>query len=175
MKTIDKFYFPLIVTLLIGSFMFANAQQLKSNVPMLKLNNGLEMPQLGIGTFTASNEACKDACLVALKNGYRHIDTAHAYRNESGVGAAVNESGIPRNEIWITSKLWPTDYSNGNTLQSIDEMLERLQTPYIDLLYIHQPIGNYVEAWKEMEKAVAQGKVRALGISNIVLKAISQK
>lgn len=166
MKTIHKFHFSLIAFLLLGGFMLVNAQQLKSNVPMLKLNNGLEMPQLGLGTFTASTEACKDACLVALKNGYRHIDTAHAYRNEAGVGAAVKESGIPRNEIWITSKLWPTDYSNGNTMQSIDEMLERLQTPYIDLLYIHQPIGNYVEAWKEMEKAVAQGKIRALGISN---------
>lgn len=166
MKNSKKNYFSIVAFLLFGSFMLVNAQQLKSNVPMLKLNNGLEMPQLGLGTFTASTEACKDACLVALKNGYRHIDTAHAYRNESGVGAAVKESGISRNEIWITSKLWPTDYSNGNTMQSIDEMLERLQTPYIDLLYIHQPIGNYVAAWKEMEKAVAQGKIRALGISN---------
>lgn len=166
MKTVTKIYFPLIAFMLLGSFMLVKAQELKSNVPMLKLNNGLDIPQLGLGTFTASTEACKDACLVALKNGYRHIDTAHAYRNESGVGAAVKESGIPRNEIWITSKLWPTDYSNGNTMQSIDEMLERLQTPYIDLLYIHQPIGDYVAAWKEMEKAVVQGKIRALGISN---------
>lgn len=166
MKPVSKIYFPLIAFLLFGSFMLVNAQQVKNNVPMLKLNNGMEMPQLGLGTYTASTEACKEACLIALKTGYRHIDTAHAYGNESGVGAAVKESGIPRNEIWITSKLWPTDYSNGNTMQSIDEMLERLQTPYIDLLYIHQPIGDYVAAWKEMEKAVVQGKIRALGISN---------
>jgi diketogulonate reductase-like aldo/keto reductase len=76
------------------------------------------------------------------------------------------ESGIPREEFWIASKLWPSDYANGNTLESIDKMLERLQTTYIDLLYIHQPIGDYVSAWKAMEKAVEAGKVRSLGISN---------
>jgi len=133
---------------------------------MLKLNNGIAMPQFGLGTFTATNEACKEACLVALKNGYRHIDTAHAYRNESGVGAAVKESGIPREEIWITSKLWPSEYGEGTTMEAIDKMLARLNTPYIDLLYVHQPVGDFVGAWKDMEKAVEAGKVRALGISN---------
>jgi diketogulonate reductase-like aldo/keto reductase len=124
------------------------------------------MPQFGLGTFRATNEACKDACLVALKNGYRHFDTAHAYGNESGVGAAVKESGIPREEIWITSKLWPSEYGEGITMQAIDKMLARLQTTYIDLLYVHQPVGDFVGAWKDMEKAVGAGKVRALGISN---------
>lgn len=101
-----------------------------------------------------------------MKAGYRHIDTAHAYNDERGVGRAVKESGVPREEIWITSKIWPTEYGEGKTLEAIDKMLERLQTDYIDLLYIHHPVGDYVGAWKDMERAVSQGKVRALGISN---------
>ena len=134
--------------------------------PYVKLNNGVEMPRFGLGTFSVSNDDCKQACLVALKAGYRHIDTAHAYNNESGVGVAIKESGIPRKEIWVTSKLWPTEYGEGVTLKAIDAMLERLGLEYIDLLYIHQPIGDYVGAWKDMEKAYKQGKIRALGISN---------
>lgn len=109
----------LIAFLLFVSVHFANAQVTNVNVPMIKLNNGLEMPQFGLRTFTASNEACKEACLVALKVGYRHIDTAHAYGNESGVGAAVKESGIPRKEIWITSKLWLSEYGEGITMEAM--------------------------------------------------------
>ena len=138
-----------------------------ANVPMVQLNNGVLMPQFGLGTFMQPSDAiCKQSCLTALKAGYRHIDTAHAYNDERGVGEAVKESGIPREEIWITSKLWPTEYGEGKTLKAIDEMLARLQTDYIDLLYVHQPVGDFVGAWKDMEKAVAMGKVRALGISN---------
>lgn len=138
-----------------------------ADVPMVQLNNGILMPQFGLGTFLQpSNEVCKQSCLAALKAGYRHIDTAHAYNDERGVGEAVKESGIPRNEIWITSKLWPTEYGEGQTLEAIDKMLARLQTDYIDLLYVHQPVGDFVGAWRDMEKAVAMGKVRALGISN---------
>lgn len=137
-----------------------------ANVPMLQLNNGVFMPQFGLGTFMASVEDCRQACLMALKNGYRHIDTAHAYMNERGVGNAIKESGIPRKEIWVTSKLWPSEYGEGKTLEAIDKMLSRLQLDYIDLLYVHQPIGDFVGAWKDMEKAVEAGKVRALGISN---------
>jgi diketogulonate reductase-like aldo/keto reductase len=111
-------FITLTVVFLIGNLSLANSQVLTANVPMLKLNNGIAMPQFGLGTFTATNEACKEACLVALKNGYRHIDTAHAYRNESGVGAAVKESGIPREEIWITSKLWPSEYGEGTTMEA---------------------------------------------------------
>ena len=138
----------------------------KWGVPYVKLNNGVEMPRFGLGTYAVSNDDCRQACLVALKEGYRHIDTAHAYNNEKGVGAAIKESGVPREEIWVTSKLWPTEYGEGKTLEAIDAMLERLGLEYIDLLYIHQPIGDYVSAWKDMEKAYEQGKVRALGISN---------
>jgi len=138
-----------------------------ANVPMVQLNNGMLMPQFGLGTFMQpSDEACEQSCLTALKAGYRHIDTAHAYQDERGVGRAVKKSGIPREEIWVTSKLWPTEYGEGKTLKAIDQMLERMQLNYIDLLYVHQPIGDFVGAWKDMERAVAMGKVRALGISN---------
>jgi diketogulonate reductase-like aldo/keto reductase len=165
MKNVKKIP-ALSVFLIYAIINHINAQPMNHSVPKLKLNNGIEMPQFGLGTFTASNEACKDACLIALKNGYRHIDTAHAYGNESGVGSAVKESSIPREEIWITSKLWPSEYGEGITMEAIDKMLARLQTNYIDLLYVHQPVGDFVGAWKDMEKAVAAGKVRSLGISN---------
>lgn len=136
----------------------------------IRLNNGLEMPQFGIGTFRSSVEQAHDAVLTALKAGYRHIDTAHAYQNERGVGAAVREAGIPRSEIWITSKLWPTDYNSGNVEQSINKMLERLGTDYIDLVYLHQAVGDYMAGWRGLEEAVKQGKVRAIGLSNFDIK-----
>ncbi|MDR1338751.1 MAG: aldo/keto reductase [Prevotellaceae bacterium] len=165
MQTIKILYqITMTVLMMIGSVNLSNAQ-----VPMLKLNNGLEMPQFGLGTYQMSNEDCKQACLTAFRDGYRHVDCAHAYRNERGLGEAVRESGVPREELWITSKLWPSEYGEGKTLKAIDEMLLRLQMDYIDLLYVHQPIGDYVGAWKDMEKAVAAGKVRTLGISNFDL------
>ena len=138
-----------------------------NGIPYVQLNNGEWMPRFGIGTFNVPGDstAC-DAVGYALKCGYRHIDTAHAYRVERGVGKAVKESGIPRSEIWITSKLWPTEYGEGKTMEAIDKMLERLQTDYIDLLYVHQPMGDFRGAWKDMEKAVKMGKIRSLGISN---------
>ena len=126
----------------------------------------MEMPQLGIGTFAITYEQAKEACLEAFSKGFRHVDCATAYRVEGAVGDAMKESGIPRDEFFITSKLWVSNYEDGKTLESIDIILNRFQTDYIDLLYIHQPIGEYVEAWKDMEKAVASRKVRALGISN---------
>lgn len=138
-----------------------------ANVPNVQLNNGILMPRFGLGTFLQPNDSvCYNSVSTALKAGYRHIDTAHAYGDERGVGLAVKESGIPRNEIWMTSKLWPSEYGERKTLAAIDRMLERLNTDYIDLLYVHQPVGDFVGAWKDMEKAVAMGKVRALGISN---------
>ena len=133
----------------------------------ITLNNGAQIPQFGLGVYLVPGDAAaKHACLDALKLGYRHIDTAHAYQNERGVGAAVKESGIPREEIWITSKLWPSEYGEGRTMAGIDKMLSRLGTDYIDLLLLHQQFGDYLGAWRDMEKAVAQGKVRAIGLSN---------
>ncbi len=138
-------------------------------VPTITLNTGSKIPVIGLGTFGSDNYdalTVAEGVKTAIRMGYRHIDTAHAYNDEAGVGRAVKESGIPREEIWITSKLWPTEYGEGKTLKAIDEMLERMQLEYIDLLYVHQPVGDFVGAWKDMEKAVAMGKVRALGISN---------
>lgn len=161
-----------VLASVIGSAAFAQEMyRTAAGVPMVQLNNGILMPQFGLGTFLQpSDEVCEQSCLTALRAGYRHIDTAHAYNDEEGVGRAVKrfmaESGTPREQIWITSKLWPTEYGEGTTIKAIDEMLGRLQLDYIDLLYVHQPVGDFVGAWRDMEKAVAMGKVRALGISN---------
>lgn len=133
----------------------------------ITLNDGNKIPQFGLGVFQIPrDEETRKACLEAFKLGYRHIDTAHAYQNERGVGQAVKESGIPRAEIWITTKLWPSEYGEGLTEKAIDKMLERLGTDYIDLLLLHQQFGDYLGAWKDMEKAVAQGKVKSIGLSN---------
>ena len=154
-----------------GAFAFAEDSEMKSenNYATIQLGNGLKIPQFGLGTYRSSEQQAHDAVLEALKDGYRHIDTAHAYRNERGVGRAVKESGIPRSEIWITSKLWPTDYSEGNGAQSIDSMLERLGTDYVDLVYLHQPVGDDMAGYRALEEAVRQGKVRAIGLSNFDL------
>ena len=148
-------------------------------VPTVILNNGVEMPRLGLGTQIqsleqdASEEGRKllgdtshDAVVAALQAGYRHLDTAHGYYNERGVGQGILDSGVPREEIWVTSKLWPSEYGEGTTMAAIDAMLERLQLDYLDCIYLHHPAGDYVGAWKDLKKAYRQGKVRALGISN---------
>lgn len=134
---------------------------------IVTLNNGFAIPQLGFGVYMiAGDEATKKASLLALKEGYRHIDTAHAYQNERGVGQAVKASGLKREEVWITSKLWPSEYGEGITSQAIDKMLGRLDTEYIDLLLLHQQIGDYPGAWRDMEKSVVDGRVKSIGISN---------
>ena len=133
----------------------------------LKLNDGTSIPQFGLGVFMIpEGKETYDAVLQALKLGIRHIDTAHAYQNEHSVGKAVKDSGIDRNEIWITSKLWPTEYGEGKTMVAIDKMLKRLDTDHLDLLLLHQPVGDYLGAYKDMEKAVAMKKVRSIGLSN---------
>lgn len=138
-----------------------------SGQPYVLLNNGLRMPRFGIGTFNDPGDSITaDAVSFALQHGYRHIDTAHAYRIERGVGHGIKDSGVPRTDIWLTSKIWPSEYGEGKTLEAIDRMLQRLGVDYIDLLYVHQPMGDWRGAWRDMEKAVAQGKVRTLGISN---------
>lgn len=133
--------------------------------PYIKLNDGNEIPQIGIGVFTIlDGEPTESACLSALECGYRHIDTAHAYQNERSVGSAIRKSGIPRDDVWITSKLWPTEY--GNASDAIDRMLRRLGTDRIDLLLLHQQVGDYMSAWRGMERAVRDGRVRSIGLSN---------
>ena len=133
----------------------------------ITLNDGTKIPQFGLGVYQVpEGEATYNAVLDALKMGVRHIDTAHAYQNERSVGKAVKDSGIPREEVWITSKLWPNEYGEGKTAAAIDKMLDRLDTGYVDLLLLHQQFGDYIGAWKDMEKAVKAGKVRSIGISN---------
>lgn len=157
----------IIMVFLMGTTTINATEKEVNGQPYVQLNNGTWMPRFGIGTYNVPGDStAEDAVTYALKCGYRHIDTAHAYRVERGVGRAIKESGIPRNEIWLTSKLWPSEYGEGKTMEAIDRMLERLQTDYIDLLYVHQPMGDYRGAWRDMEKAVRQGKVRSLGISN---------
>ena len=139
----------------------------KNDIPYVILNNGQQMPRFGIGTFNVAGDSlASDAISFALKNGYRHIDTAHAYRVERGVGQGIRDSGVPREEIRVTSKLWRSEYGEEASAAAIDRMLERLGLDYIDLLYVHQPMGDWRGAWRAMEKAVADGKVRSLGLSN---------
>lgn len=133
----------------------------------ITLNDGTKIPQFGLGVYQVpEGEATYNAVLGALKMGVRHIDTAHAYQNERSVGKAVKDSGVPREEVWITTKLWPHEYGEGKTSAAIDKMLARLGTDYIDLLLLHQQFGDYLGAWKDMEKAVKDGKVKSIGISN---------
>ena len=137
------------------------------NQTYLTMNSKYKIPQFGLGVYQIPGDAeTEKACLEAFKLGYRHIDTAHAYQNERGVGAAVKKCGIPREEIFITSKLWVTDYGEKITPVAIDKMLDRLGLKYIDLLLLHQQVGDYIGAYKAMEKAVEQGKVKSIGISN---------
>ena len=127
------------------------------------LNNGLKMPMAGIGTFLLSPDEAEASVLAALEDGYRLIDTANAYVNEKAVGRAMKKSGLPREEIFLETKLWPSFYEDED---AVDKTLERLGTDYIDLLLIHQPAGNYVAGYRQMEKACKEGKVRAIGLSN---------
>ena len=127
------------------------------------LNNGLKMPMAGIGTFLLSPDEAEASVLAALAGGYRLIDTANAYVNEKAVGRAMKKSGLPREEIFLETKLWPSFYEDED---AVDKTLERLGTDYIDLLLIHQPAGNYVAGYRQMEKAYKEGKVRAIGLSN---------
>ncbi len=137
----------------------------------VKLNNGVEMPMLGIGTFLLSPDQAEESVYNALKAGYRLIDTANAYVNEKGVGRGIKKSGVPRKEIFLETKLWPAFYEEED---QVERTLKRLDTDYIDLLLIHQPAGNYKKAYKIMEKAVKEGKVRAIGLSNFDEKGIKE-
>ena len=142
----------------------------------IRLNSGYDIPQMGLGVFMIPDgKATIDAVRTALEIGYRHIDTAHVYENERSVGQAVKESEIPREDIFITTKLWVSDYGYEKSMAEIDMMLERLDTDYIDLLLLHQPVGDYIGAYRAMEEAVKQGKIRSIGLSNfdgIVLQEV---
>ena len=132
----------------------------------IKLSNGVEMPILGYGVFQVSPEECERCVADALSVGYRMIDTAQAYANEEGVGNAIKKSGIPREEIFLVSKIWMTNYGYEAAKASIDESLRKLQTDYLDLMLLHQPFCDYYGAWQALEEAYREGKLRAIGVSN---------
>lgn len=136
----------------------------------VRLNNGLEMPQLGIGVYALKSDEAEFAVKIALQNGYRLIDTANVYMNEKAVGRGIKASGVKREDIFISSKLWPQDYAYEKAKIAIDKTLERLGVDYIDLLLLHQQYGPYLEAWKAMEEAVKEGKVRSIGLSDFNAK-----
>lgn len=127
------------------------------------LNNGVKMPMAGIGTFLLTPDEAETSVLSALERGYRLIDTANAYVNEKAVGRAIQKSRLPRQEIFLETKLWPSFYEQPD---AVEKTLERLDTEYIDLLLIHQPAGNYLAGYRQMEKAYREGKVKAIGLSN---------
>ena len=133
---------------------------------MMKLYNGVEIPANGFGVYQVSKEDCKESVLTALKTGYRHIDTAQSYFNEEEVGAALKESDVPRNEIFLTTKVWIDNYGEGKAYDSVIESLKKLQTDYLDLILLHQPVGDYYGAYRDLEKLYEEGKVRAIGVSN---------
>lgn len=132
----------------------------------MKLYNGVEVPANGFGVYQVSKEDCKESVLTALKTGYRHIDTAQSYFNENEVGEALKESDVPRKEIFLTTKVWIDNYGEGKTYDSVVESLKKLQTDYLDLILLHQPVGDYYAAYRDFEKLYEEGKVRAIGVSN---------
>jgi diketogulonate reductase-like aldo/keto reductase len=132
----------------------------------IKLNNGVEMPQMGYGVYQVTPEECERCVSDALSVGYRLIDTAQAYNNEEGVGAAVAKSGIARQEIFLVSKIWISNYGYEKAKASIDESLRKLRTDYIDLMLLHQPFCDRYGAYRALEEAYKEGKVRAIGVSN---------
>ena len=130
------------------------------------LNNGVKMPRLGYGVYQVTSEECERCVLDAISVGYRAIDTAQSYGNEDAVGSAVQKSGVPRDELFLTTKIWISNAGYEKAKESINSSLQRLKTDYIDLLLIHQPFGDYYGAYRAMEEAYKAGKLRAIGVSN---------
>ena len=133
------------------------------------LNNGLEMPRLGLGVWQSDNgKETIDAIHWAMDAGYRHVDTAKIYKNEEAVGEALRSGSVPRDQMWLTTKVWNDDIREGRAAEALDNSLRRLQTDYVDLLLLHWPVPGRVEAWQALERALEQGKVRAIGVSNFM-------
>lgn len=137
----------------------------------ITLNNEIKCPVVGIGTFMLSPADAENSVREALKMGYRLVDTANAYVNERAVGRGIKDSGVTREEVFLSTKLWPSEYENGN---AVDETLERLGVNYVDLLYIHQPAGNWLAGYRQLEKAYKEGKAKSIGISNFEGKYIEE-
>lgn len=137
------------------------------------LNNGKSIPALGLGTFRITPEDCEPAVAHALGNGYCLIDTANVYMNERAVARGIEKSGVERGQVFLTSKIWPSDYKYEKAKRAINETLERLNTSYLDLLLLHQSVGAYKEAWQAMEEAAAAGKLKGIGLSNFGEKELA--
>ncbi|WP_067171740.1 aldo/keto reductase [Microtetraspora niveoalba] len=143
----------------------------------ITLNNGVTMPQLGFGVWQVPDDEAEHAVSAALAAGYRSIDTAKLYQNEAGVGRAVRESGIPRDELFVTTKLWNDEHGYDRALRAFDASMERLGLDVLDLYLIHWPApaqNKYVETWKALEKLYADGRVRAIGVSNFTVQALDR-
>lgn len=142
----------------------------------VKLNNGIEMPWLGLGVFESrEGSEVENAILTAFEYGYRSIDTAAMYLNEKGVGNAVKKSGLPREEVFLTTKVWNSDQGYKNTIQAFEKSLEKLQTEYVDLYLIHWPMGKVsLETWKAMEELYENGKIKAIGVSNFMIRHLEE-
>lgn len=139
-----------------------------------KMNDGHEIPALGFGVYLMTSAEVEEFLPKAIEAGYRHIDTANAYFNEVAVGKVIRESGIPREDFFVTTKLFPQSYPYEQCKADIDATLERLGLDYVDLLLFHQPYGDYVDGWRAMEEAVRAGKVRSIGLSNFPAHKIEQ-
>ncbi|MEU5612157.1 aldo/keto reductase [Streptomyces sparsogenes] len=140
-----------------------------SKVPFITLNNGVRMPQLGFGVWQVPDDEAADAVSTALESGYRSIDTAAIYGNEEGTGRAIAASGLPRDELFVTTKLWNSDHGYDSTLRAFDTSLSKLGLEYVDLYLIHWPVpevDKYVDTWKAFEKIYAEGRAKAIGLSN---------
>ena len=138
----------------------------QNDMMYVELSNGVKMPQLGYGVYQVTQEECERCVRDALEVGYRHIDTAQSYFNEEQVGAAVAASGVDRDDIWLTTKIWLEHYGEGTTRASVEESLRKLKTDYLDLVLLHQPFGDAYGAWRDLVKLYEEGKIRAIGISN---------
>jgi 2,5-diketo-D-gluconate reductase A len=139
------------------------------SVPSLVLNNGIEIPQLGYGVFKVPEDQTRRAVLTALEAGYRHIDTAKLYGNEKGVGEAVAESGLDRDEVFVTTKVWNDDQGHDRTLRAFDASMRRLGLDVLDLYLIHWPVPSqdrYVDTWRAMQELYLDGRIRAIGVCN---------
>ena len=137
----------------------------------LALNNGIECPAVGVGTFMLSPADAENSVREALRAGCRLVDTANAYQNERAVGRGIRASGVPHGEVFLSTKLWPSEYGNP---RAVDETLERLGTDYVDLLFVHQPAGDWLAGYRQLEKALRDGKARSIGISNFEGRYIAE-
>lgn len=134
---------------------------------IINLNNGVKMPQIGLGVYQVPDHAeCERTVLDALASGYRMIDTAAGYDNEEAVGNAIRKSGIPREDIFVVTKIWVADFGDNKTVAAVDRAMEKLNIDYIDLILLHQAMSDYYGAWRALEKCYKEGKVKAIGVSN---------